>query len=219
MTTANVFGIVPVKGLHESKMRLSTVLGPDRRRTLTRVMIENVLDALKESAIKEVLVVSPDLSVREIADEHNVSFLRPKVAGLNPSLREAIEWCLKKNAESILILPADLPLASSEDVARLLDLGSEESIVVVAPSADGGTNALLLRPPNVIPVCFGPGSFYEHVKEALEKDVPLRFYFSQGVMLDVDSEDDLKKLLEFEGCAESKKVVTQILLLMKNAEG
>jgi 2-phospho-L-lactate guanylyltransferase len=218
METTNVFAIVPVKGLDTSKMRLSSVLSPEKRRQLTTAMLESVLDALKASAINEVLVVSPDLTFQEIADKHRFSFISPKEKGLNPSLNEAVQWCLKKKADSVLILPADIPLVSSKDIDRLVELGSEESTVVLSPSGDGGTNALFLNPPNLIPVCFGPKSFFQHVKEALDKGATIKLHSSRGIMLDVDSEEDLKKMLEIEETAELREVLRQIRQLLRKTK-
>jgi 2-phospho-L-lactate guanylyltransferase len=126
---------------------------------------------------------------------------------LNPSLKEAIAWCVKKQADSVLILPADLPFVSSEDINRLVALGSEKSTVVLSPSLDGGTNALFLNPPNLISVCFGSNSFFKHVKEALGKGVAIKFYSSRGTALDIDSEEDLKRIREIEGDIMSKQVL------------
>jgi 2-phospho-L-lactate guanylyltransferase len=218
MKTTNVFAIVPVKGLDMSKMRLSSVLSPEKRKALTKAMLENVLGTLKKSTVNEVLVVSSDSSVRGIANQYHFSFIYPKETGLNLSLREAVDWCRKKNADSVLILPADIPLVSSDDISRLLDLGRDESTVVLSPSLDGGTNVLFLRPPNVIPVCFGPNSFSQHIKKALEKDTTLKFYTSRGIMLDVDSEEDLNKMLDDDGCVGSNEVFKQMRLLLKKTK-
>jgi 2-phospho-L-lactate guanylyltransferase len=206
----NVFAIVPVKGLGISKRRLSSVLSPEKRRALTAAMLEDVLNALKSSTVREVLVVSPDSAVRQIADKYGVSYISSRRAGLNPALKEAIEWCVHRNADSVLILPADIPLVSSEDIDKLVALGSEESTVVLSPSLNGGTNALLLNPPNLIPVCFGPNSFFKHVKEAIDRGVAIKFHSSKGIMLDVDSADDLNKMLEIENNIGSKHVLNRL---------
>jgi 2-phospho-L-lactate guanylyltransferase len=165
--------------------------------------------------IHEVLVVSPGSAAREIADKYHFSFICPREEGLNPSLKEAIQWCVEKNADSVLILPADIPLVTSEDVNRLVELGSEWSTVVLSPSWDGGTNALFLNPPNLLPVCFGPNSFFQHVKEALDKGVSLKFHSSRRMLLDVDSEDDLRRVLEIEECIKSNDGFERIRLLLK----
>ena len=210
----HVFAIVPVKRLNVSKTRLSEVLSLEKRNELTVAMLRDVLDTLKSSKVHSVLVVSPDYAVKQIAGEYGFSFILSRHAGLNPSLKEAIEWCTQKNAASVLVLPADLPLVSPEDISRLIELGSEPSTVVLSPSLDCGTNALLLRPPDVIPVRYGKDSFIKHIEEALKADVQLRFYASREVMLDIDSEDDLNKLLETKD-VESKQVFKQLKPLKK----
>lgn len=214
----NVFAVVPVKGFDISKARLSSVLNPEERRALTAAMLEDVLTALKTSTIRQVLVVSPDSAAREIADKYQFSYLSPKDTALNPSLEEAIQWCMQRNTDAVLILPADIPLVSQQDIDKLAELGSEKSTVVLAPSMNGGTNALFLNPPDVIPVCFGPGSFFKHVKEAIVKKVEVRFHSSREIALDIDSEDDLNKLLELKDAAKHKQVFSQIRFLKKTSE-
>ena len=204
-----VLAVVPVKGFYVSKKRLSNVLSPEKRKELTAAMLRDVLGALEWSSVREVLVVSPDSAVKKIADEHGFSFLVPRDAGLNASLREAIEYAVQKRVDAVLILPVDVPLVSPHDADKLVELGSEPSTVVLSGSLDGGTNALFLHPADVIPICFGKGSFYRHIEEALERDVKLQFYFSKEIMLDIDSGDDLNKLLEVKG-AESKQVFKQL---------
>ena len=204
-----LFAIVPVKGLDVSKERLSRVLNPEKRKALTAAMLRDILNALKSSTIREVLVISPDSSLKQIADEYGFSFVLSNRVGLNPGLKEAIEWCTQKKADCVLILPADIPLVSPHDIDKVVELGSERSTVVLCPSLDGGTNALLLNPPDAIPVCFGPNSFYKHIKEALDKGVTIKFYSSREMMLDVDAEEDLIKLLEIGGNVISKQVLTK----------
>jgi len=214
----NVFAVVPVKGLDISKGRLSSVLSPEKRRALTAAMLEAVLKALKSSTVHEVLVVSPDSAVRQVADKYGFSCISSRRAGLNPALKEAIAWCMQRNADSVLILPADVPLISSGDIDKLVTLGSEQPSVVLSPSINGGTNALFLNPPDLIPVCFGKNSFFTHVKEAIGKGVPIRFHSSKEIAMDVDSEEDLNKLLEIKDYTGYKQVFEQIRLLKKTTK-
>jgi len=214
----NVFAVVPVKGLKDSKRRLSKVFAPENRRALTTAMLEDVLGALKGSSIQKVLVVSPDSEVGRIADRFGFSCLSPRHAGLNPALKEGVAWCMKRSADAVLVLPADIPLVGSEDIDRLVEFGSEKSTVVLSPSMSGGTNALFLNPPNLISPCFGPRSFFSHVEEAIERDVAIKFYSSKEIMLDVDSEDDLKKMTEMKKCFGPRRVFRQIALLEESSQ-
>ena len=52
--------------------------------------------------------------------------LSRKPAGLNSAVKEATEWCMQQGAQAVLILPADIPLLSSEDVNKIVELGKCE---------------------------------------------------------------------------------------------
>jgi 2-phospho-L-lactate guanylyltransferase len=180
-------------------------------------MLEDVLNALKSSVIREVVVVSSDSSVHQVAENLGVSFFSPTRTGLNPAIEETIEWCIRKNAASVLVLPADIPLASSKDIDTIVELGSKEPSVVSAPSRSGGTNALFLNPPNLMRTCFGLDSFMEHIVEALSKGLRILFYYSTGTSIDIDSAQDLKKLIEIENSTRCKQILEQIMVRHKIA--
>ncbi len=209
-----VLTVVPVKGLSVSKKRLANVLTLGERIELSVSMLKDVLDVLKASSTQDVLVVSVDAAVGKIAGEYDFSVLAPKDSALNASLREAVEFSVREKFDAVLVLPADVPFVSPHDIDRLFELGCERSTVVLSGSKDGGTNALFLHPAGVIPICFGEDSFFSHVEEALKRDLKLRFYFSRGLMLDIDSEADLKKVAEMEG-VESKQVSKSLKALRK----
>jgi len=192
-----VYAIVPVKRLGVSKRRLSKFLSSQERKLLTIAMLEDVLKALKSSIVPEIVVVSSDPNVRVIADRFGVSFFSPSHNGLNPAVEEATAWCMQKQADSVLVVPADIPLLSFEDVNKIVELGnSDEPTVVLSPSSNGGTNALFQKPPNLLYANFGNKSFAKHFKQAQNKGVSVKFHYSTSIALDVDCEEDLLKLFK-----------------------
>jgi 2-phospho-L-lactate/phosphoenolpyruvate guanylyltransferase len=206
-----VFAVVPVKRLCFSKRRLSGVLNPQERRLLTLAMLEDVLTALKLStAVQEIVVVSNDLNVQEVADKFGVSHFSVDQPGLNPAIEEATKWCIRNHADSVLVVPADIPLVSAQDIDEIVALGSEGKSVVLSPSTDGGTNALFKCPPNLVPARFGLGSSAKHAKEAYNKGVCVKLHYSIGIANDIDSSEDLKKIFEVENNTMSKRVLEQI---------
>jgi 2-phospho-L-lactate guanylyltransferase len=208
-----VCAVVPVKDLDASKKRLSSVLSPQERGQLTLAMLEDVLSALKTSEVDETLVVSNDLMVQGIARKFDVRYLAQKAGGLNSAIEEATKWCVQEEAEAVLVLPADIPLLSSGDVDKMIELGGcEERAVVLSPSRDGGTNALFLSPPELIHVCFGQGSFAKHIKEAEGKGVDAILYNSTNLAIDIDSVEDLRKMLIIESNTIFRKVLGQFNL-------
>ena len=205
-----VFAIVPVKELSASKRQLSAVLSPEERCSLTAAMLEDVLKALKSSMITEIIIVGAGSLAQQVADKYGASYLSKGRVGLDRAVKKAVEWCLEKKADAVLALPANIPLASSKDIDRIVELGSEEPSVVLSPSLKGGMNALFLNPPNVIQACFGPSCFFKNVEAAIKKDVILRFYSSRELAMDVDSEEDLQRLLETEKNTTSKQAFQKI---------
>lgn len=188
----NVFAMVPVKKLDKAKSRLSSLLTKNERRHLCLRMLGDVLRAIGLTrGLHQTVVVSTDPRVLQTAKNLNkLAFMESK-PGLNQAVSEAIGWCIQKGADSVLILPADIPLVTPMDIGDILSLG-ERAAVVLSPSRNGeGTNALLLTPPNVIPPCYGPDSFQKHIKEALKRGIKIQTLKSMRIALDIDTIQDL----------------------------
>jgi 2-phospho-L-lactate guanylyltransferase len=202
-----IYAIVPVKRIGASKKRLSQNLTLQQRKALTVAMLEDVLGALKASVVDKILVVSNDKNVRPIAQRFGVSFFSPVRRGLNSAIEEAWVWCMKNKADSVLVLPADVPLVTARDIDVLVRLGSDGRRVVLAPSRDWGTNALFQSPPHLIRANFGADSFLKHMNDAKDKGICVKFYYSLGLGLDIDSIDDLQVLQRVENGTLSKQVL------------
>jgi len=202
-----VYAIVPVKRLGVSKRRLSQSLSLPQRKALTVAMLEDVLTALKASVVTKILVVSNDPNVRPIAEQFGAEFYSPLRKGLNFAVEEAWAWCMRNKADSVLVLPADIPLVTAKDIDVIIQLGSGDHCVVLSPSRDFGTNALFQCPPHLVHANFGVNSFTKHAKEACNKGVAVKYYYSLGVGLDVDSVGDLRLLQK----VEKKTLSSQVL--------
>lgn len=205
-----VFAVIPVKTLLKSKTRLSIILNPKERQAFTLVMLEDVLGAVKCSMVCQTVVISSDPTVEELAKNFGVTHLAEKKQGLNQAIEQATEWCIQNNADSVLVLPADIPLIIPEDINQIVKLGSERTSIVISPSQNGGTNALLQKPPNLIHPCFGPNSFSKHKTEALHKRIPTRVCRSKRVATDIDSPNDLERLHKIKAQTVSHKFLEQI---------
>jgi 2-phospho-L-lactate guanylyltransferase len=94
----------------------------------------------------------------------------------------------------VLIIPGDLPLLKSVDIENLTAMATAQRDVVIAPSKANGTNALLIRPPDLIGLRFGGESFPLHVQEAVQAGVKPRIYKSPTVATDIDEPADLLKI-------------------------
>jgi 2-phospho-L-lactate guanylyltransferase len=186
--------IVPVKPFAEAKTRLRRVLSDEERCALARAMLARTLSVIgRVGEIRQTLVVSRDPQALEEARGLGARPLLETGAGdLNAALREASEEAVREGADAILVIPADLPLLTLEDVRALVDLRSRPPVIVVAPDRlKRGTNALLLSPPALIEYSFGDESFGRHVAQAEASGARLEICESPGLRLDVDGPDDL----------------------------
>ena len=178
--------LVPVKALAEAKGRLAPEVGPLQRRLLAIAMFEDVVAALQSvRGLERPVVVSPDREVWRRADAMGCRVVEePAGAGdLNGALAAAAATA---NGSGLLVVAADLPLASAAGLERVL--AAATAPVAVVPSHDGGgTNVLAWRDPASFAPSFGPASAARHlaVPGAVRVDEP-------GLALDVDTADDLR---------------------------
>jgi 2-phospho-L-lactate guanylyltransferase len=179
--------LVPVKALAEAKGRLAPAVGPLQRRLLAIAMFEDVVAALQAvPALAAPVVVSPDREVWRRADALGCRVVEepPGAGDLNGALTAAAKRV--GNGSPLLVVAADLPLASAAGLERVL--AAARAPVAVVPSVDGGgTNVLAWRDPASFAPSFGPGSAARHlaVPGALRVEDP-------GLSLDVDTPEDLE---------------------------
>ena len=120
-----LWAIVPVKPLRHGKSRLSEVLTPDERTDLNRRLLAHTLDTLTAiPEIEHVLVVSRDQSALALAREYGARTVQENGAPqLNVALTRATIVARNYATRGVLIVPADLPLITPEDVRLMLDRG------------------------------------------------------------------------------------------------
>ncbi|MHB0922859.1 MAG: 2-phospho-L-lactate guanylyltransferase [Bellilinea sp.] len=196
-----IWAIVPVKPLRKSKPRLSDVLSEDERALLNFTMLSQTLRTLKSMpAIEQILVVSRDSSVLALAREYGARTVQEDgQPDLTLALRRAVVVAKMYNAESLLILPADLPLLSERDIEKMLLLAKEPPFMVIAPDRhNDGTNAIYLNPPDIIDCKIGAGSYAYNMQQAKKKNVPVEICQLTSLGLDIDLPEDLDLLNQIE---------------------
>lgn len=184
--------VIPVKRLSEAKSSLSAVFGPEQRQRLVLAMLADVLNAVRQApSISGTAVVSPDKKVLDFARLHGAADVAEPGLELNAALKLAVDHVVGLGATSVLIIPGDLPLLKATDIENLTAMAAAQRDVVIAPSKAKGTNALLLRPPDIINLRFGGESFPLHVSGAIQAGVKPHIYRSQTVALDIDKPEGL----------------------------
>ncbi len=191
-----VYALVPVKMLRDSKSRLSSILDPEERVTLTLMMLEDVVREIQSSGlVSKILVVTPDERVIRFAERLGIGSFASNSGDLNTDLENALAWCSGDEAGSALIVLADLPTLSGDDLRHIIEQVSRDPIVVISPSRDGGTNVLFMHPCGLIRPSFGVGSYERHILLLKSISTDVRIYRSLGTSLDIDTPDDVRELL------------------------
>ena len=190
-----IWAIVPVKPLRRGKSRLATTLTEDERAELNRHLLSHTLEVLKKTPeVEEVLVVSRDPKALAVARDHNARTIREDGAPqLNTALTRATAVAKLYTSNGVLILPADLPLISEEDVQKIIGAAKKHKrVVVITPDRHKeGTNALLVSPAGLIEYDYGPNSFERHCKRAEKAGAKLEICQLPSIELDLDLPEDL----------------------------
>ncbi|MBL8090795.1 MAG: 2-phospho-L-lactate guanylyltransferase [Anaerolineales bacterium] len=196
-----LWAIVPVKPLRRGKSRLAGTLNENERAELNQKLLEQTLTTL--SSLKEldqVLVVSRDPQALTIARNHGAKTIQEDgQPQLNTALTRATVLAKVQAIQGVLILPADLPLLTKEDVLTLIDSAAKPPVVVIAPDRHKkGTNALLMVPPGLIDYEFGEDSFQKHSERAKKANAHLEIVELPSLALDVDMPEDLELVKKME---------------------
>jgi 2-phospho-L-lactate guanylyltransferase len=192
-----IWAIVPVKPLRHGKSRLSGVLTEDQRTQLNRRLLEHTIKTLMQiPEIDSILVISRDPATLTIARNQGArTLLEAGAPHLNTALNRATALAGAHSAQSVLVLPADLPLLTSRDVSAVIARGRKPPVVVLAPDRrQDGTNALFINPAGLIEYGFGPGSFNRHCERAEAAGASLEIVTRKALGLDLDLPEDLDLL-------------------------
>ena len=187
------WAIIPVKPFREGKSRLRSLLNDDQRAILNRNLFINTLQKAKEvKQIENGVIVSRDVEALAIAESFGYKAIREgDCSDLNSALNLGVSFINSEENQGLLILPADLPLISTEDIVLLINQAVEPPMVVLVPDRwRQGTNCLLINPKDLIPFTFGLGSFRTHQKLAQLSGAEVKVFHNKNISIDLDLPED-----------------------------
>lgn len=208
-----IAALVPIKALSEVKERLASILDPQERKALALAMLTDVVTALLGAAsIAYLAVVSPDPEALQYAEKLGAHPIpEPShTRGINASLSYGVYFLSQKGATAVLVVPADLPTLAPSLVDEVIQALPQPKGMAIVPSAEGGTNALALRPPQAIPFRFGPKSFTAHRREAVARGIPTVVLRLETLAYDVDSPQDLLRLEGAQGAHHTLALIKSL---------
>jgi 2-phospho-L-lactate guanylyltransferase len=195
--------VVPLRGLVTGKARLGEAIDAEERAQLVLGLLRRTVVILRDwEPLAAMHVVTSDSTACRVALELGARVSADPASDLNAAIRVGIDAASVDGAAAVLVLPADLPLLSTDSLDRLLDAadaalaaGSGRPLVVISPSdARNGTNGLLLSPPDVIRPSFGIASFEAHVRAARDAGTSLQVVPDPGLGFDLDTPEDFERL-------------------------
>lgn len=195
MTDKRVFAVVPVKPLQDGKSRLSPILDCEQRARLNAFLMRRTFDVLAAfPGASRSIVISADSVVAAEAKGRGMCFLNDEDCELNAALARATRTAAEKGAETVIVLPVDLPLATSADLKRVASIGGpSKRCVVVSDRHRTGTNLLCVSPPCADLYRFGPGSFDRHRAVAAGLGYHTVAIDDQALALDIDEPADYER--------------------------
>lgn len=205
--------LIPVKDPANAKTRLSNLLSADERRRLAWAMFEDVSRVIAET--KE-----PDRIV--LISSYEPAIERARSLGWDVLIEESqesesasIDWASRilrgSGFDTVMRLPADIPLVRAEDIDQLIKIELASPAALIVPSREGtGTNAIIRTPPDLFPSRFGPNSFTLHREEAACIGVECLIVENDRIAFDVDDPADIAFLIEHGRGTEAFRVLDEI---------
>lgn len=189
-----IWCLIPVKPLRQAKQRLAALLRPDERAGLARAMALDVFEAAAGAReLAGVAVITRDPDVASSARQRGFRVIDEGEAGdLCAAAEAGAETLRREGAAGVLVIPADLPLASAGDLDALAGRhGSAPAVSLVRAEHDGGSNAVLCSPVGLIRFQYGPDSFARHCHASLRAGVTPDIAVLPGLGRDLDRPGDV----------------------------
>jgi 2-phospho-L-lactate guanylyltransferase len=209
----SVQAVIPVKRLDRALGRLAAVLSPRERRTLQEAMLRDLLGACRGcDALAETLVVTADPDAAALAADLGARVLPDHTPprGMNAAVAIGLADAVR-GRRLALVLTADLPLATAEDLTRVVAAAPGGRGIVLVPSRDGtGTNALLMVPADAMPTELGPDSRGHHRAHAAAQGLEVVEVMLPRLALDIDTPADLALLVTGPHPCEAREACARI---------
>ena len=195
--------IIPVKDTRFSKQRLAARLNAVQRQKLALVMLEDVLAAVAPTADQSrPVLVTVDPAAIALAACYGARVVDDGAGdGHTGSVTAAARRLAGEGARGFLTVPGDVPLVTSEEVLRILDVHQAAApAFTIAPSHDElGSNAVAMSPPGAVTLRFGDDSYRPHLAAARSAGIEPGIVNLAGVAEDVDTPADLDRISAIAG--------------------
>jgi 2-phospho-L-lactate/phosphoenolpyruvate guanylyltransferase len=190
----DVWAIVPVKETRGAKQRLAAVASPALRQALALAMLEDVLEAVSAArGLACTILVTADPDAERLARRYDMQTIAEGAhAGHTGAVEAGARYLIRQRRSTMLTLPGDLPLVAAAEIDRLIAAHGPAPSFTIAPAHDEqGSNAILMSPPDAVPLRFGEDSFFPHLAAARAAGIEPCVVRLPGIAFDIDNPQDL----------------------------
>lgn len=189
------YAVIPVKPFASAKGRLAPILNSFERAQLARLMLDDVLDAVRAAhALAGFCVVTCDPDAAELAKAGGEVIWEDGAFGFTHAVETAVRE-LSGRAAAMVVIPADIPHLPSATIDTAVAMTKDQGVTLVPAICDGGTNLLAVRPCDLLPPLFGPESFSRYRMAALDAGITPKIHHCPKAGHDIDRPRDLLTFL------------------------
>ena len=190
----DVWAIIPVKETPGAKQRLASVLSATLRQHLALAMLEDVFEAVAGvNGLGGAILVTVDPQAEQLARRYGATTIADGAHdGHTGAVNAGARHLIAQGHGTLLTLPGDLPLVTPAEIEALIAAHGPAPAFTIAPAHDDlGSNAILMSPPQAVPLRFGEDSFFPHLVAARAQGIEPCVMRLPGIAFDIDNPQDL----------------------------
>src|SRR5579863_3724433 len=209
---ADVWAIIPVKETQDAKQRLAPVLSAALRQELALAMLEDVLEAVTAAGLGGVILVTIDPHAIALARRYGAETIADGARNGHTGADQAgARHLIAQGRSTMLTVPGDLPLNTAAEIERVIGAHGPAPAFTIVPAHDEqGSNAILMSPPDAVPLRFGEDSYFPHLAASRACGIEPCIVRLPGIAFDIDNPKDLHHFAQLKSRTRAGKFLAEI---------
>lgn len=194
--------LIPYRGTNKGKGRL--------RKDIDDSTVDNILFEMTQHIIEESSKIDYQNNIYLLTRNQNTEFKGSynSLVDEGDDLNDAVSLASKKLEEDIvLVVMADLPLISKDELEKTIYLLQETNHVIIAPSQDNGTSLLGFVKGSLTEFVFGKNSSYKFQEIFETNKIPYHIFDYKKSFKDIDTFKDLTEIAQDDLCPQWLKEI------------
>lgn len=208
----DVWAIIPVKETAGAKQRLAPALPSALRQELALAMLEDVLEAVAGvRGLGGAILVTVDPQAEILARCYGMQTLADGAHdGHTGAVNAGARHLVAQGRRTLLTLPGDLPLVTATEIEQLIAAHGPAPSFTIAPAHDDlGSNAILMSPPQAVPLRFGEDSFFPHLAAARAQGIEPCVVRLAGIAFDIDNPQNLHHFARLKSATRAATLIAE----------